>query len=162
MLVRPMTPDDWRQVASVYREGIATGNVTFETDVPSWEDWNAGHLTTARLVAAEDEGLLGWAALSPVSDRCTYGGVAEASVYVAASARGRGVGRALLEETIRVSEEAGIWTLQGGVFPENEASLALLARCGFRAVGIRERLGSMDGRWRDVVLLERRSPVVGA
>jgi len=158
--LRPMTPDDWQQVASVYREGIATGNATFETDVPSWETWDDGHLPTARLVADDNGTVVGWAALSPVSDRCAYGGVAEASVYVAASARGRGVGRALLEETIRVSEEAGIWTLQGGVFPENEASLALLARCGFRAVGLRERLGSMDGRWRDVVLLERRSPVV--
>jgi phosphinothricin acetyltransferase len=145
----------------VYREGIATGNATFETEVPSWEAWDAGHLPTARLVAGEDGAVVGWAALSPVSDRCAYGGVAEASVYVAASARGRGVGRALLEETIRVSEEAGIWTLQGGVFPENKASLALLARCGFRAVGIRARLGSLHGRWRDVVLLERRSAIAG-
>jgi L-amino acid N-acyltransferase YncA len=159
--VRPMTPDDWEQVAEVYREGIATGNATFETEVPSWEAWDAGHLSTARLVAGEDGAVVGWAALSPVSDRCAYGGVAEVSVYVADGARGRGVGRALLEEAIRVSERAGIWTLQGGVFPENEASLALLDRCGFRQVGIRTRLGSLHGRWRDVVLLERRSAIAG-
>ncbi|MGD2051175.1 MAG: GNAT family N-acetyltransferase [Acidimicrobiia bacterium] len=156
-----MTPQDWDQVASIYREGIATGNATFETQVPSWEDWNAGHLPTARLVAGENGTVVGWGALSPVSDRCAYGGVAEVSVYVATAARGRGVGRALLEETIRASEEAGIWTLQGGVFPENEASLALLAACGFRQVGIRTRLGSLHGRWRDVVLLERRSAIAG-
>jgi len=161
VLVRPMTPDDWEQVASAYREGIATGNATFETDVPSWEDWNAGHLAAGRLVADGDEALLGWAALSPVSDRCAYAGVAEASVYVAASSRGRGIGRKLLDETIRASEDAGIWTLQAGVFPENEASLALLAACGFCVVGTRQRLGHMNGVWRDVILLERRSSVVG-
>ncbi len=161
MIVRPMTPDDWEQVASAYREGIATGNATFETDVPSWEDWNAGHLAAGRLVADGDEALLGWAALSPVSDRCAYAGVAEASVYVAASSRGRGIGRKLLDETIRASEDAGIWTLQAGVFPENEASLALLAACGFCVVGTRQRLGHMNGVWRDVILLERRSSVVG-
>lgn len=158
MIVRPMTSEDWLQVASVYREGIATGNATFEADVPAWEEWDTGHLATGRLVADGDETLLGWAALSPVSDRCAYTGVAEASVYVAAAARRRGVGRVLLDETIRISEEAGIWTLQAGVFPENEASLALLARCGFRVVGIRQRLGRINGEWRDVVLLERRSP----
>jgi len=161
VIVRPMTPDDWEQVASAYREGIATGNATFETDVPSWEDWNAGHLAAGRLVADGDEALLGWAALSPVSDRCAYAGVAEASVYVAASSRGRGIGRKLLDETIRASEDAGIWTLQAGVFPENEASLALLAACGFCVVGTRQRLGHMNGVWRDVILLERRSSVVG-
>lgn len=156
-----MTVADWPEVRAVYREGIATGNATFETEPPSWEQWDAGHLPVGRLVARQGGQVVGWAALGPVSRRACYAGVAEASVYVAASARGRGVGRALLVALIAASEAAGIWTLQGGCFPENEASVRLQVSCGFRVVGRRERIGKLHGVWRDTVLTERRSNVVG-
>ena len=157
-----MRDDDWEQVRAIYLEGIATGQATFETDAPSWERWNEKHLRECRLVARRsDVGVAGWAALSPVSDRCVYAGVAEVSVYVADAGRGRGMGRALLEALIEASEKCGIWTLQAGVFPENTASTRLHLRCGFREVGRRERLGRMNGAWRDVMLLERRSKSVG-
>jgi L-amino acid N-acyltransferase YncA len=156
-LIRTLTEDDWPAVAAIYEEGIATGLATFETAAPTWPEWNRAHLGDQRLVADEDGEVLGWAALSPVSERCVYAGVAEVSVYVAERARGRGLGRALLERLARNAESAGIWTLQAGVFPENRASLALHHGCGFRTVGIRERIGRLDGAWRDVVLLERRS-----
>jgi phosphinothricin acetyltransferase len=155
-----MQPEHWPDVAAIYAEGIATGDATFETVVPSWAEWDASHLVEPRCVAV-DEGVLGWAAMSPVSDRCVYGGVAEASVYVAANARGKGVGRSLLDALIAQSEQTGVWTIQAGVFAQNVASLALLDRCGFRIVGVRERLGRLNGSWRDVVLLERRSDNVG-
>ncbi len=155
-----LTETDWPAVARIYEEGIATRAATFETAVPTWVGWDAAHVGQARLVAEEDGEVLGWAALSRVSERCVYDGVAEVSVYVAEGARGRGIGRSLLERLVRDSESAGIWTLQAGVFPENRASLALHHGCGFRTVGIRERLGKLDGAWRDVVLLERRSEVV--
>ncbi len=125
--------------------------------MPSWETWDGAHLSEHRLVARDESGVLGWAALSAYSDRCAYAGVAEVSVYVAKEAQGRGVGRALLSALIESSETAGIWTLQAGVFPENLASLRLHSACGFRVVGVRERIGQLDGQWRDVVLLERRS-----
>jgi len=157
-----MTPADWDEVRRIYAEGIATGNATLETDPPPWESWDRAHRADCRLVARDGPRLLGWAALSWVSDRCAYGGVAEVSVYVAADARGRGVGRRLLEELVRASEEAGVWTLQAGIFPENVASIAIHSLCGFRTVGVRERLGRLGGVWRDVALLERRSPRVGA
>jgi phosphinothricin acetyltransferase len=159
--IDPMAAVDWEAVRSIYREGIATGDATFETEAPSWERWDAGHLPEGRLVARDGEAVAGWAALSPVSSRCVYAGVAEVSVYVAARWRGRGVGRALLEALIAASEAQGIWTLQAGIFPENQASVTLHRRCGFREVGRRERLGQMNGVWRDVVLLERRSGVIG-
>jgi len=159
--ISPLEPGDWDRVAAIYREGIESGDATFETAPPSWERWNAAHLSAGRLVARVGDGLVGWAALSPVSDRCVYTGVAEASVYVAAEARGHGVGRALLLAVIEAAEGAGIWTLQSGTFPENTASIALQKACGFHEVGRRERLGKMGGRWRDVILLERRSTVVG-
>jgi phosphinothricin acetyltransferase len=160
--IRPLTADDWAVVAGIYAQGIATGDATFEREVPEWAAWNAAHLATGRLVAEGGSAVVGWAALSPVSGRCVYAGVAEVSVYVADSARGRGVGHRLLDALVAESERLGIWTLQAGIFPENEASLALHRRCGFRVVGHRERIGQMqDGRWRDVVLLERRSPRVG-
>jgi phosphinothricin acetyltransferase len=159
--IGPMVAEDWAEVSRIYREGIATGNATFETEAPSWEEWDAGHRPSPRLVARGAGGLLGWAALSPVSARAVYSGVAEVSVYVAASARGRGVGRALLAELIRQSEGDGIWTLQAGIFPENESSIALHRRCDFRIVGVRKRLGRLGGVWRDVMLLERRSDTVG-
>jgi phosphinothricin acetyltransferase len=154
-------PEDWESVRAIYREGIDSGHATFESAVPKWDSWNASHLAAGRLVARIGDRVVGWAALSPVSDRCTYSGVAEVSVYVAAAARGRGIGRTLLAALIAESERAGIWTLQSGTFPENLASLALQKSCGFREIGRRERLGKMAGRWRDVLLLERRSPVAG-
>lgn len=157
-----LQPGDWEAAAAIYRQGIATGNATFEQEAPAWESWDRGHLPSPRLAARDADGsLLGWAALSPVSSRCVYAGVAEVSVYVAERARGQGVGRALLERLVAESEDAGVWTLQAGIFPENTASVQLHHRCGFRTVGRRERLGQMGGVWRDVLLLERRSAVVG-
>jgi L-amino acid N-acyltransferase YncA len=157
----PLRPAHWPAVAAIYAQGIGSGDATFETEVPSWESWDAGHLPEHRLVAVDGEDVLGWAAVSPTSSRCVYAGVVEHSVYVAPNAQGRGVGRALLDALIASTEAAGIWTLQGGVFPENAASRALHAACGFRVVGTRERLGrTVDGTWRDVVLLERRSPLI--
>ena len=156
-----MRPSDWAEVAAIYAEGIATGQATFETAVPAYEAWDDAHLAAPRLVARDGEGIAGWAALAPVSRRSVYAGVADESVYVAAAERGRGVGRLLLEELIRRSEEVGIWTLQAGIFPENDASVRLHRRCGFREVGVRQRIGRHGGVWRDVVLLERRSPNVG-
>lgn len=159
--VEAMRDSDWPAVADIYRQGIESGDATFETVVPSPEAWDTAHLEAGRLVAREGDRVLGWAALSPVSDRCVYGGAAEVSVYVDAGARGRGIGRRLLEALVVASEEAGIWTLQAGIFPENEPSLAIHRRCGFRVVGRRERLGRLAGEWRDVILLERRSGAVG-
>lgn len=158
--IAPMTPADWDEVRRIYVEGISTGNATMETEAPSWESWDRAHRPDCRLLAKDGGAVLGWAALSRVSERCAYGGVAEVSVYVAAAARGRGVGKALLAELVRVSEEAGLWTLQAGIFPENTASIAIHDACGFRRVGVRERLGKLHGTWRDVVLLERRSPII--
>jgi L-amino acid N-acyltransferase YncA len=148
-------------VAAIYGEGIAGGGATFETECPSWEEWDAAHLACCRLVARKGDEIVGWAALSPVSRRPCYAGVAEASVYVSADARGQGVGRALLEALIHESEEHGIWTLQGATFAENEASLRLQAACGFRVVGRRERIAALNGAWRDTILTERRSSSVG-
>jgi phosphinothricin acetyltransferase len=161
MQIRPMLPPDWDAVRAIYLEGIATGNATFETAAPEWDRWDASHRRDCRLVACDDNGVAGFAALSPVSARAVYAGVAEVSVYVAERARGAGVGLSLLRELVRASEAAGVWTLQAGIFPENAASLALHERCGFRVVGRRERIGCRDGRWRDVVLMERRSATAG-
>jgi L-amino acid N-acyltransferase YncA len=155
-----MIPSDWPAVRAIYEEGIATGLGTFETAAPSWEEWDAARLPHSRLVARE-QAIVGWAALSPVSKRACYAGVAEAGVYVAASARGRGVGRALLEAVIESSEAHGVWTLQGATIAENDASLALQSKCGFRVVGRRERIGKLNGVWRDTILTERRSRKVG-
>ena len=162
MQISVLTPADWDQVRAIYLEGIATGQATFETEPPTLEAWDAGHLAVGRLGARSGEQLLGWAALSPVSRRACYAGAAEVSVYVAASARGQGVGRALLEGLIAAAEQHGFWTLQGATFPENAASLRLQARCGFRIVGRRERVARLHGQWRDTVLTERRSRQVGA
>lgn len=160
--MRDLRPDDWPGVRRIYEEGIATGNATFEAEPPTWDAFDAGRLRSPRLVAQGPSGaVLGWAVLSPVSSRCVYGGVAEVSVYVAADARGRGVGTRLLGALVERSEAEGLWTLQAGIFPENEATLALHRKHGFREVGRRERIGRMDGRWRDTLLLERRSAVVG-
>lgn len=157
--VRSLTDADAEAVLAIYEEGIATGNATFETVVPLWPDWDATHLAEHRFVACTPNHVVGWTALGPVSDRCVYSGVAENSVYVAAQARGGGVGRLLLESLVRSSEAAGIWTLQTGIFPENTASIRLHQSCGFRVVGHRERLGRLEGRWRDTLFLERRSPL---
>jgi phosphinothricin acetyltransferase len=157
-----LRPDDWPEVRSIYQEGIDTGQATFETQAPSWESWDAAHLSIARLVARESQSVLGWAALSPVSRRECYRGVAEVSVYVRLSQRGRGIGLALLGAVIAESERQGIWTLFGSTFPENEASLRLQERCGFRIIGRRERIAQLRGVWRDTVLTERRSKTVGA
>ena len=157
LAVEEMTTSDWPAVAEIYRQGLDTGQASFETEVPAYEEWDRGHLERPRLVARVNGDIVGWAALSPVSDRCVYGGVAEDSVYVAAAATGRGIGRRLLSELVRRAEDEGIWTIQAGLFPENTASLALHERCGFRVVGRRERLGKHHGVWRDVLLVERRS-----
>jgi phosphinothricin acetyltransferase len=158
-----MHPGDWEQVRAIYLEGIATGTATFESEAPPWEKWDAGHLAAPRLVArAENNGpILGWASLSVVSGRCVYAGVVDESVYVAAAARGQGVGRVLLSALCEQAEQAGLWTMQAGIFPENAASLRLHESCGFRVVGRREKLGKLAGVWRDVMLLERRSGVAG-
>jgi phosphinothricin acetyltransferase len=158
--VRDLRPGDWPEVARIYEEGIRTGNATFETEVPSWEAWDAAHLDEHRFGAERDGRVVGWIALAPVSSRCCYAGVAEISAYVGEEARGQGVGSELLATAIESSERAGIWTLQTGVFPENAPSLGLLQRFGFRALGTQERIGQLHGVWRDVVLLERRSEVV--
>ncbi|WP_375417296.1 GNAT family N-acetyltransferase [uncultured Hymenobacter sp.] len=158
----PLTEAHWPAVRAIYEAGLATGHATFETQAPTWAAWTAAHLPHSRLVALDEAGqVLGWAALSPVSGRCVYGGVAEVSVYVAAAARGQGVGRQLLAALITESEQNGIWTLQAGIFPENTASAQLHAAAGFRTVGRRERIGQLRGVWRDTVLLERRSTTVG-
>ena len=157
MRVRELGEADWPEVASIYAAGIATGDATFETEVPDWDEWDAAHLRDHRLVATDDSGVLGWAALAPTSSRHCYRGVVEESVYVATRARGRGIGRALLERLIERAEAAGIWTIEAGIFPENAASLALHRACGFRVVGVRERIAQLHGVWRDTVLLERRS-----
>ena len=161
--ILPLLPHHWPAVREIYREGIATGNATFETELPDWEKWHSSHRNDCRLVAAEAgfDSILGWAALSPVSARRVYAGVAEVSVYVAAKARGRGIGKSLLEKLIEESEENGLWTLQAGIFPENTPSLALHKSCGFREVGLRRKIGKLGDVWRDVLALERRSGNVG-
>jgi L-amino acid N-acyltransferase YncA len=156
-----MAPDDWEPVRAIYLEGIAAGQATFETDAPAWERWDAGHHPFARLVARSNGRVVGWAALSSVSSRPCYAGVAEVSVYVSAAHRGRGIGRQLLLAVIAESERHGIWTLQGATFPENEASLRLQRSCGFRQIGRRERIAQHRGVWRDTILTERRSQLVG-
>ena len=159
--IREMTPEDWPEVEAIYLEGIRTGLATFETESPGWVVWDEEHLSSCRLLADQGGTVIGWAALSPVSDRCVYGGVAEVSVYVDAGLRGLGVGTLLLGSLIEASEEAGIWTLQAGIFPENVGSVLIHERLGFRRVGLRERLGKLEGEWMDVLLLERRSGRVG-
>ena len=160
-IIGRMETGDWEQVRSVYLEGISTGQATLETEAPDWERWDASHLPHCRLVASSGERLAGWAALSPVSSRRVYSGVAEVSVYVASKFRGLGIGSGLLNALIVCSEQHGIWTLQAGILAENESSLTLHRKCGFREVGRRERIGKLAGAWRDVILLERRSEVAG-
>lgn len=154
-------PDDWDAVKQIYEEGIATGNATFQQKAPGWKDWNNDHLQHSRIVAKEEDTILGWAALTPVSGRCVYVGVAEVSVYVSDKARGKGFGKLLLQKLIEESEANNIWTLQAGIFPENIASIKIHQDCGFRIIGVRERIGQMNGKWRDTILMERRSKIIG-
>ncbi|MBE8723412.1 GNAT family N-acetyltransferase [Flavobacterium hungaricum] len=160
MKIRNLLASDWEKVRLIYEKGINTGNATFQTSSPSWEDWNASHLASCRVVAEKDGQLLGWAALTPVSSRCVYAGVAEVSVYVDPEQSGKGIGLILLNELVHLSEAEGIWTLQAGIFPENTASLRIHEKAGFRILGIREKIGKQNGIWRDNVLLERRSKLI--
>ena len=161
-IVETMGPEDWEAVKKIYEEGIATRNATVETDAPAWERWDASHRSDCRLVAKDHDQIVGWAALSPVSVRDAYSGVAEVSVYVAEHFRGNGAGKLLLDSLISSSELSGVWTLQAMIFVENEASIALHTSCGFRSVGTRERIGFLSGRWRNTLLLERRSGIIGS
>jgi len=156
-----MERDDWPYVKSIYMEGITTGIATFETDAPDWREWNNKHLKNCRLVARSGDVVMGWAALSPVSNRCVYEGVAEVSVYIALKNWGKGIGNVLLSGLVTESEKALIWTLQSSIFPENKASIAIHKACGFREVGIREKLGQINDEWKNVMLMERRSVIVG-
>lgn len=151
-----MCPSDWDQVALIYQEGIETGNATFEQSIPSWDSWILNHPLEFAIVARIDDEVLGWAALSPASRRIVYNGVMEVSVYVSEKHRGKGVGLDLLKKLIELSKDQGVWTLQAGIFPENQSSIILHAKCGFKIVGIREKIGKINGVWRDVVLMERR------
>ena len=152
---------DWEKVCEIYTQGIETKNATFQVKAPNWQDWNNSHLNTCRIIAELSGEIVGWSALSPISSRCVYGGVAEVSVYVSNEYSGQKVGTKLLEKLIEESEKNGIWTLQAGIFPENEASLKIHTNLGFRTVGYREKVGKMNGIWRDTILLERRSTKVG-
>jgi len=156
-VLRPMSAEDWSQVAEIYRQGIETKNATFETQIPDWEKWDSSHVGSCRIVATIQNSIVGWAALVPVSARKVYRGVGEISIYVSSKNKGSGIGTKLLEELITESEKAGFWTLQAGIFPENTASLKMHQNHGFRIVGYREKIGKMDGIWRDTMLLERRS-----
>ena len=157
MEIRKLLDTDWPQVSLIYQKGIKTGNATFQTTAPAWENWNASHLAACRIVAQSNGEIIGWAALTPVSSRCVYAGVAEVSVYVDPEHSGKGIGLTLLEELVHLSEAEGIWTLQAGIFPENIGSLRIHEKAGFRTLGIREKIGKQNGIWRDTVLLERRS-----
>ncbi len=161
LIIRRMKKEHWDQVKAIYLEGIKTGNATFQTDVPTSDSWAKGHIPNCSFIAVLGDEIVGWAALSPVSDTCIYAGVAEVSVYVGQNYKDKGIGKTLLEQLIKESEKNGIWTLQAGIFPENIASLNLHTKMGFREVGIRERIGKMHGKWRDIVLIERRSRVTG-
>jgi L-amino acid N-acyltransferase YncA len=161
MEIISMQPHHWNEVAEIYAAGIATGNASFQSDIPSWEEWDAAHVKSSRLVAIENAKVIGWAALTAVSGRCVYAGVAEISVYVSADARGKGFGKKLLGALIKESEQQNFWTLQAGIFPENAASIKIHEDCGFRIIGRREKIGKMKGIWRDTLLLERRSLVTG-
>ena len=162
LMIRSLNPNDWQQVREIYQEGILTENATFETQTPQWEEWDETHIKECRFAALVDDQIVGWAALSRVSSRCIYAGVAEVSIYVKRSEQRKSIGRALLQTIIKASEQEGYWTLQAGIFPENEASLVLFTSQGFREVGFRERISELNSVWRDVILLERRSKVVGS
>ena len=161
MTIQPLLPIHWEDVKRIYEEGLATGNASFQTVAPSWEEWDKTHVLYPRLIATENEQVIGWAALTAVSGRCVYAGVAEVSVYVSEIARGKGVGKNLLKSLIEESEKNNFWTLQAGIFPENKASIKIHEDCGFRIVGVREKIGKMNNIWRDTLLLEKRSSKIG-
>ncbi len=161
MEIRNIDKDNFSQVAEIYRQGVETGFATFQNDIPDWESWDKSHLPNCRIAAFEGNTMAGWAALTPVSGRCVYAGVAEVSVYVAAEFRGKGVGEFLLQNLIIKSEQAGFWTLQSGIFPENIGSIKLHEKCGFRKIGYREKVGQKNAVWKDNIMMERRSKIVG-
>ncbi|MCJ8154143.1 N-acetyltransferase family protein [Chryseobacterium sp. SSA4.19] len=161
MEIRPITKDNFSEVIEIYKQGLATNIATFQNDSPQWEEWDKKHLDFCRISIYDNDKMLGWTSLTPVSSRCVYSGVAEVSVYVATDARGKGIGKTLLTELIQQSEENGIWTLQSGIFAENEGSIKLHEKCGFRLVGYREKIGKKNGIWKDNVLMERRSKNIG-
>jgi L-amino acid N-acyltransferase YncA len=160
MEIRALEASDWDEVKSIYEKGIATGNATFQTSAPTWEEWDQAHLADCRIVGLEDGIVIGWAALTPVSSRCVYAGVAEVSVYIDPDLSGKGIGYKILTTLVQLSETAGIWTLQAGIFPENTASLRIHEKAGFRIIGTREKIGKQQGVWRDTLLLERRSKLI--
>ena len=159
VFIRNLLPTDWEQVSAIYKQGIDTGNATFQQTIPTWEEWDKSHFAFCRIIASFNEEIIGWAALSKVSDRCVYGGVAEVSVYVSTLHTGKKIGTNLMQALITESESKGIWTLQAGIFPENTASIKLHENTGFRIVGRREKIGKMNNTWRDTLLLERRSRI---
>ena len=161
MEIKSITADDYSQLALIYLQGIATGQATFQTEAPTLEEWDNSHLPHCRIAAFENDTMVGWAALTPVSSRCVYAGVAEVSVYVRDNQRKKGIGKLLLQRLIDESEKTGLWTLQAGIFPENNWSIKLHQSCGFRVIGVREKIGCMNGVWRDNLILERRSKVIG-
>lgn len=161
-IIDEMKESDWEQVANIYLEGIKTGKATFQTEVPTWDSWNSGHINSCRLVVHSESNVIGWAALSATSSRCVYAGVAEVSIYIGEKHKGRGIGTALLKRLIKLSEEDGFWTLQSGIISKNTASIALHKKCGFREIGIREKVAKMNNKeWMDVTFMERRSTMVG-
>lgn len=160
MEFKPVTKENFPELLEIYSQGIATNIATFQNDLPIWKDWDNGHLNFCRISLYDNDKMIGWTALSPVSSRCVYSGVAEVSVYVATDARGKGVGQILLNELIKQSEANGIWTLQSGIFAENRPSIKLHENCGFRIVGYREKIGKKNGDWKDNILMERRSQVI--
>jgi phosphinothricin acetyltransferase len=161
MEIRPITKDNFSEVVEIYKQGLATNIATFQNDLPQWEDWNKGHLDFCRISIYENNKMLGWTALTPVSSRCVYAGVAEVSVYIAQKERGKGIGKILLNELIKQSEANGIWMLQSGIFSENQSSIKLHEKCGFRMVGYREKIGKKNGIWKDNILMEYRSKNIG-
>ena len=161
MKIISIEKNHFTEIANIYRQGLETGHATFETTVPSWEDWDKGKLSHSRLAAVSNDTVVGWAALSAVSDRCVYGGVAELSIYIANDHKGKGIGKALMSKLIEQSEAHGIWTLQSGMFPENEATVALHKSLGFRIIGYREKIGKLRDTWRDTIIMERRTTTTG-
>lgn len=161
MEIRPITKDNFSEAVEIYKQGLATNIATFQNDLPQWEDWNKGHLDFCRISIYENNKMLGWTALTPVSSRCVYAGVAEVSVYIAQKERGKGIGKILLNELIKQSEANGIWMLQSGIFSENQSSIKLHEKCGFRMVGYREKIGKKNGIWKDNILMEYRSKNIG-